>query len=73
MLANVFESLVSTDPQGNPAPALCEKWSLEENGLVVVEDVASSSARLVVNRASYHARREAVAGVVETLRRSSAS
>jgi ATP phosphoribosyltransferase len=47
--------------------------TLEENGLVVVEDVAPSSARLVVNRASYHARREAVAGVVETLRRSSAS
>jgi ABC-type transport system substrate-binding protein/serine/threonine protein kinase len=34
-LANVFESLVATDPQGNPAPALCEKWSLEEDGLAV--------------------------------------
>jgi len=35
VLANVFERLVSTDPQGNPAPALCEKWSVDENGLVV--------------------------------------
>jgi ATP phosphoribosyltransferase len=47
--------------------------TLEENGLVVVEDVAPSSARLVVNRASYHARREPVAGIVEKLRRSSTS
>ena len=34
-LANVFEPLVSTDAQGNPAPALCEKWSVEEGGLAV--------------------------------------
>jgi ATP phosphoribosyltransferase len=47
--------------------------TLEENGLVVVEEVASSSARLIVNRASYHARREAVAQVIEKLRRSPAS
>ena len=35
VLANVFEPLVTTDPQGNPAPALCEKWTLEEGGLAV--------------------------------------
>jgi hypothetical protein len=29
VLANVFERLVTTDPQGNLAPALCERWSLE--------------------------------------------
>jgi ATP phosphoribosyltransferase len=45
--------------------------TLEENGLVVVEEVASSSARLVVNRGSYHARREDVSRIVETLRRPS--
>jgi ATP phosphoribosyltransferase len=41
--------------------------TLEENGLVPVEDVASSSARLVVNRASYHARRDEVGRLVDTL------
>ncbi|MEX1246820.1 MAG: ABC transporter substrate-binding protein [Thermoanaerobaculia bacterium] len=34
-LANVYERLVTTDPQGNLAPALCEKWTFEENGLAV--------------------------------------
>jgi ATP phosphoribosyltransferase len=43
--------------------------TLEENGLEIVEDVAPSSARLVVNRASYHARRVEIAGFVEALRR----
>ncbi len=47
--------------------------TLEENGLEVVEEVATSSARLVLNRATYHARREAVFGLIETLRRASAS
>jgi ATP phosphoribosyltransferase len=42
--------------------------TLEENGLEVVEEVARSSARLIVNRASYHARRERVASLIETLR-----
>jgi ATP phosphoribosyltransferase len=42
--------------------------TLAENGLEVVEEVAPSSARLVVNRASYHSRREEVARLVETLR-----
>jgi ATP phosphoribosyltransferase len=45
--------------------------TLEENGLVAVEDIAQSSARLVVNRASYHARREEVSELVETLRKAS--
>jgi ATP phosphoribosyltransferase len=43
--------------------------TLEENGLEPVEQVAESSARLIVNRASYHARREAVAGLMGALRR----
>lgn len=34
--------------------------TLSENGLAVIETVAESSARLIVNRASFHARREAV-------------
>src|SRR5262249_53408241 len=33
-LANVFESLVTTDPQGHPMPALCEKWTLDAEGAV---------------------------------------
>ncbi|HUG54614.1 MAG TPA: ATP phosphoribosyltransferase [Vicinamibacteria bacterium] len=41
--------------------------TLEENGLVAVEEVAASSARLIVNRASYHARRAEVRRLVETL------
>lgn len=43
--------------------------TLRENGLVEVEDVALSSARLVVNRASFHAQRAAVRGLVESLER----
>jgi ATP phosphoribosyltransferase len=42
--------------------------TLEENGLEAVAEVASSSARLIVNRASYHARREEVSGLLEALR-----
>lgn len=34
--------------------------TLQENGLEVVEEIAASSARLIVNRASFHARREEV-------------
>ena len=41
--------------------------TLEENGLEAVEEVASSSARLIVNRASYHARRAEVAKLLESL------
>lgn len=43
--------------------------TLSENGLEAVEEVAASSARLIVNRASFHARRDDVAGLVESLRR----
>jgi ATP phosphoribosyltransferase len=42
--------------------------TLVENGLESVEDVAASSARLIVNRASYHARRQDVARLLGTLR-----
>jgi ABC-type transport system substrate-binding protein len=31
VLANVFETLVTTDATGNPAPALCERWRLEDD------------------------------------------
>jgi ATP phosphoribosyltransferase len=41
--------------------------TLEENGLEPFEEVASSSARLIVNRASYHARRTAVASLMSAL------
>ena len=42
--------------------------TLVENGLEPVEEVASSSARLIVNRASYHARRQDVTRLLDTLR-----
>lgn len=41
--------------------------TLEDNGLEVVEEVARSSARLVVNRASFHARRTEMGRLVEAL------
>jgi ATP phosphoribosyltransferase len=41
--------------------------TLAENGLEVVEEVAPSSARLIVNRASWHARRDDVAALVQRL------
>jgi ATP phosphoribosyltransferase len=47
--------------------------TLEENGLEIVEEVAPSSARLVVNRASHHARRDEVAGLVDALRKAIAA
>jgi len=42
--------------------------TLVENGLEPVEEVVSSSARLIVNRASYHARRADVTRLLDTLR-----
>jgi ABC-type transport system substrate-binding protein len=30
VLANVFETLVTTDSQGNLAPSLCDRWALED-------------------------------------------
>jgi ATP phosphoribosyltransferase len=41
--------------------------TLDENGLVVLEEVASSSARLIVNRASYHSRRTDVSRLLEAM------
>ncbi|HEY3204104.1 MAG TPA: ABC transporter substrate-binding protein [Thermoanaerobaculia bacterium] len=35
VLANVFETLVTTDARGNLAPLLCERWALEEGGRAV--------------------------------------
>ena len=34
-LANVFETLVTTDAQGNLTPGLCERWALEEGAQTV--------------------------------------
>jgi ATP phosphoribosyltransferase len=46
--------------------------TLEANGLVPVEEVATSSARLIVNRASYHARREEVSRLLAALKEAAA-
>ncbi len=43
--------------------------TLEANGLESVEDVAVSSARLIVNRASHHARRDDVGSLVAAVKR----
>jgi ATP phosphoribosyltransferase len=42
--------------------------TLAENGLHAVEEVAWSSARLIVNRASFHARRAEVEALLSALR-----
>ena len=42
--------------------------TLDANGLEAVEEVAASSARFIVNRASYHARRDEVAALMDRLR-----
>ncbi|MEW6127456.1 MAG: ATP phosphoribosyltransferase [Acidobacteriota bacterium] len=42
--------------------------TLKENGLVVMDTIAESTARLIINRASYHLKRAAVAGLINTLR-----
>ena len=41
--------------------------TLAENGLQIVEVIAESSARLMVNRASYQTKREEIVQMVETL------
>ncbi len=41
--------------------------TLRENGLTVVEEIAESTGRLVVNRASYQLKSEAVAQLVQAL------
>jgi ATP phosphoribosyltransferase len=43
--------------------------TLAENGLTVVEEIADSSARLVVNRASYQLKAPAVSRLIESLKR----
>ena len=35
VLANVFETMVTTDAQGNLAPNLCERWALEDDARTV--------------------------------------
>jgi ATP phosphoribosyltransferase len=45
--------------------------TLAENGLEAIETVAESSARLIVNRASFHARRDEVQRLADALRRAS--
>jgi len=46
--------------------------TLEANGLVPIEEVATSTARFIVNRASYHARRNDVARLLRSLREGAA-
>jgi ATP phosphoribosyltransferase len=41
--------------------------TLRENGMKIVDVVAESSARLLVNRASYQTKRNELAGLIETL------
>ena len=41
--------------------------TLRENGLSVIEDIAESTGRLVVNRASYQLKSEAIAELVSAL------
>lgn len=43
--------------------------TLRDNGLVVIDTIAESTARLIVNRASYHLKRAGVAALIDTLRR----
>ena len=42
--------------------------TLRDNGLVVIDTIAESTARLIVNRASYHLKRMAVMGLIKLLR-----
>jgi ATP phosphoribosyltransferase len=42
--------------------------TLRENGLVVIDTIAELTARLIVNRASYHLKRAAVAELIDVLR-----
>ena len=39
VLANVFETLVTTDAGGNPAPLLAERWALEDDARAVRIDL----------------------------------
>ena len=41
--------------------------TLRENGLRIIEEIAESTARLIINRASYHLKAEAVASLIDSL------
>ena len=43
--------------------------TLRENGLEVVEEIAATSARLVVNRASDHIKRGEIADLISRLKK----
>lgn len=42
--------------------------TLKDNGLVVIDTIVECSARLIVNRASYHLKRAKIAAVIDSLR-----
>jgi ATP phosphoribosyltransferase len=42
--------------------------TLRDNGLVIIDAIASSTARLIVNRASYHLKRDAIATLLINLK-----
>ncbi|HXG94279.1 MAG TPA: ATP phosphoribosyltransferase [Blastocatellia bacterium] len=42
--------------------------TLSENGLIVIDTVAESTARLIINRASYHLKRAAVAALIDAMK-----
>jgi ATP phosphoribosyltransferase len=42
--------------------------TLRDNGLVVIDRIFESTARLIVNRASYHLKRETALGLIKLLR-----
>src|SRR3954467_121631 len=43
--------------------------TLKDNGLEIIEIIAESSARLLINRAGYHTKREEVRGLIEALQK----
>lgn len=43
--------------------------TLDENGLVVVEEIMQCTARLIVNRASYHTRQKEIGVLLESMER----
>ena len=44
--------------------------TLKENGLEVIETITDTTARLIVNRASFHLKRAAVSALIEDLAKS---
>ena len=43
--------------------------TLRENNLAVLDEISTSTARLIANRSSYRLRNRAVAGLVEAMQR----